>query len=561
MTLPEFSVRQMVLVNVLFVVCLVGGWNALQLTEVEYYHDVTLNQVVITTQWPGASAEEVERLVTTKLEEELLTVSDVEEMRSSSQSNLSMITIDIDETLDQTEYESAVNKLRGALDQVQDLPPDTEEPTLRELITADVSPVVFIAVTDLGDVGELAIRDLAQEIESRARDIPGVSTVEIRGLQDREVRVLVDRKRADLYDLTVTDIAERVRRQNQNLPAGTFQDQTTGEATLRAIGDYASVEEILDTIVSEDASRSRIRLRDVARVERGLEKPIFSTRYNGRPATIISVGKKDKTDVRELVARVDSFLADFGPLVPNGIRVSTTLDSSDFVTPRIGVLLNNLATGMLFVLALLWFTIGFRNSLLTIIAIPFSFLTAIMFFPILDISINSNTLVGMLLVSGMLVDDAIIVLENIYRRIEDGEELRSAVINGANEVLWPVVTAVLTTIAAFAPLLLIGGTGGKFISVLPKCVVVCLLASLFECLVILPAHYLDFGSRTGTKTRRAETAGWHRVAAFFEGLRQNMRPRLRPIACDVSASASTDTRESSRIQRTLARPPLRDLRR
>ena len=521
MTLPEFSVRQMVLVNVLFVVCLVGGWNALQLTEVEYFHDVTLNQVVITTLWTGASAEEVERLVTTKIEEELLTVTDVDEMRSSSQSNLSMISIDIEETLGQTEYESVVNKIRGALDQVQDLPLDAEEPTLREIITADVSPVIFIAITDVGGVGELAIRDLAQEIKSRARDIPGISTVEIRGLQDREVRVLVDRKRAGLYGLTVDDIADRVRRQNQNLPAGTFQDQQ-GEATLRAIGDYSSVEEILDTVVSEDDSRSRIRLRDIARVERGLEKPIFSTRYNGRPATIISVGKKDKTDVRTLVGRVETFLEDFEPLVPDGIRVSTTLNSSDFVTPRIAVLLNNLATGMLFVMALLWFTIGFRNSLLTIIAIPFSFLTAIMFFPILDISINSNTLVGMLLVSGMLVDDAIIVLENIYRRIEEGEELRSAVINGANEVLWPVVTAVLTTISAFAPLLLIEGTAGKFISVLPKCVVVCLIASLFECLVILPAHYLDFGSRGGTKARPSGTTPWHRLAAIFEGLRTGM---------------------------------------
>lgn len=521
MTLPEFSVRQMVLVNVLFVVCLVGGWNALQLTEVEYFHDVTLNQVVITTRWTGASAEEVERLVTTKIEEELLTVTGIDEMRSSSQSNLSMINIDIDETLSSTEYESVVNKIRGALDQVEDLPLDTEEPTLLEIITAEVSPVIFIAVTDVGDVGPLAIRDLAQEIESRARDIQGVSTVEIRGLQDREVRVLVDRNRAGLYDLTVDDIADRVRRQNQNLPAGTFQDQG-GEATLRAIGDYSSVDEILDTVVAEDDSKSRIRLRDVARVERGLEKPIFATRYNGRPATIISIGKKDKTDVRDMVGRVEAFLEDFEPLVPAGMRVSTTLNSADFVTPRIGVLLNNLATGMLFVMALLWFTIGFRNSLLTIIAIPFSFLTAIMFFPILDISINSNTLVGMLLVSGMLVDDAIIVLENIYRRIEEGEELRSAVINGANEVLWPVVTAVLTTISAFAPLLLIEGTAGKFISVLPKCVVVCLIASLFECLVILPAHYLDFGSRSGTKVRHSGTTPWHRLAGFFESLRTGM---------------------------------------
>ncbi len=521
MTLPEFSVRQTVLVNVLFVVCMVGGWNALQLTEVEYFHDVTLNEVVITTRWTGASADEIERLVTAKLEEELQTVSNVDEIRSSSHANVSMISIEFDETLDTVEYEAAVNDVRGALDQVQDLPADADEPTLREIISAEVRPVVFVAFTDVAGVGPLALRDVAREAESRLRDLPGVSTVEVRGLEDREVRVLVDRARAAVYGLTVTEIADRVRRQNQNLPAGTFEDDA-GEATLRAIGDYESIEEILDTVVREDGSGTRIRVRDVARVERGLEKSVFITRYNGRPAAIVSIAKKDKTDVRDLTGRVSDWVEEFRPLLPNGVSVSTTLDSADFVSPRIGVLLDNLATGMLLVLALLWFTIGFRNSMLTIIAIPFSFLTAIMFFPLLDISINSSTLIGMLLVSGMLVDDAIIVLENIYRKIEEGLELRPAIIQGANEVLWPVTAAVTTSIAAFAPLLLVGGTAGKFVSVLPKCVVVCLIASLFECLVILPAHYLDFGSRSGAKSPGEARTGWRRITSVFETMRHRM---------------------------------------
>jgi multidrug efflux pump subunit AcrB len=526
MKIPEFSVRQTVLVNVLFVVCMVGGWNALQLTEVEYFHDVTLNQVVITTFWQGASADEVERLITAKLEEELQTVSNVDEMRSASQSNTSMISVDLDETLDTIGYEAAVNDLRGALDQVQDLPVDAEEPVIREIITAEIRPVIFVALTDVGGVGPLAIRDVAREAESRLREVVGVSTVEVRGLEDREVRVIVDRARAALYGLTVADVADRVRRQNQNLPAGTFQDEA-GEATLRAIGDYTSTEQILDTIVREDGSGTRIRVRDVARVERGLEKSVFITRYNGKPAALVSIGKKDKEDVRDLTQRVHAFVDEFRVLLPAGIEISTTLDSADFVTPRISVLLDNILTGMLFVMALLWFTIGFRNALLTIIAIPFSFLTAILFFPILDISINSNTLIGMLLVSGMLVDDAIIVLENIYRKIEEGFELRPAIIEGANEVLWPVTAAVVTSIAAFVPLIMVAGTAGKFISVLPKCVVVCLLASLFECLVILPAHYLDFGSRRGAEAVADRGTGvvlspWQRLVDFFSGLRYAM---------------------------------------
>ncbi|NNL65869.1 MAG: efflux RND transporter permease subunit, partial [Myxococcales bacterium] len=531
MNLPEFSVRQTVLVNVLFVVCMVGGCGALRLTEVEYFHDVVLNQVVVTTTWTGASADEVERLVTAKLEEEIQTVSNVDEMRSASQANVSMISVDFDETLDGIDYESAVNDVRGAIDRVNDLPLDADEPVVREIVSTEISPVVMIAVTDVGDVGELAVRDMAKEVASRLRDLPGVSKVEVRGLQDREVRVIVDRARAAAYDVTVSDVAERVRRQNQNLPAGTFQDGGN-EATLRATGDYASIEEILDTVV-RDEGPARIYVRDVARVEQGLEKLQFITRYDGRPGAVISVAKKDKTDVRTLVARVDAFLADFSPLVPEGIQLRKTLDTAAFVTPRIDVLIDNLVTGMLLVMALLWFTIGFRNALLTVIAIPFSFLTAIIFFPILDISINSNTLIGMLLVSGMLVDDAIIVLENIYRRVEEGEELRQAVVNGAGEVLWPVTAAVTTTCAAFAPLLLVEGTAGKFVSVLPKAVVVCLIASLFECLVILPAHYLDFGSRRGhgAPTGREGLFTRMRLAVdrAFDALRGAYRGAIRRI--------------------------------
>ena len=311
-------------------------------------------------------------------------------------------------------------------------------------------------------------------------------------------------------------MADRVRRQNQNLPAGTFEG-ASGETTLRATGDYRRIEEILDTVVREDDAGTRILLRDVARVERGLEKRQYITRYDGLPAAVLSISKKDKADVREVVARVDAWLADFAPNVPPAIGIQKTLDTAAFVTPRIQVLISNLVTGAFLVMALLWFTIGFRNAMLTVVAIPFSFLTALIFFPVFDISINANTLIGMLLVSGMLVDDAIIVLENIYRKIEEGLPLREAVVSGTSEVVLPVTAAVATSLGAFLPLLLVEGTSGKFVSVLPKAVVVCLIASLFECLVILPAHYLDFGSRRGSGEEAPRHRG--RTAALLAGLR------------------------------------------
>ncbi|MFP6629013.1 MAG: efflux RND transporter permease subunit [Myxococcota bacterium] len=501
MTLPEFSLRQTVLVNVLFFVCLIGGIAAFSRIPVEYHPDVALNAVGIATVWSGASAEEVERLVTQKLEEELSAVTDIDEMRSTSQADSSTILIDFDEMLDEAEYESAVNDVRAALDRVDDLPADAEEPYLYEIVAT--APVVSIAVVDVGGVGPTALREIARDVARRLERLPGVKTADRRGAQEREIRVLVDRDAAARYGLGVGDVAARIRGHNLNLPAGTFE-AASGETTVRARGDYATVDEILDTVVFESPNGTLVRLAEVARVEEGLEKRRYASRYGGHPAQLLTIIKKENQDAIELVERVDRWIAEYR--VPPDVEIHKALDTAAFVAPQMVTLVENLALGILLVIGILWFTIGFRNAALTSIAIPFSFLTAMIFFPILDITINATTLIGMLLVSGMLVDDAIIVLENIYRKVEEGMPVRQAILAGTNEVMWPVVCAVMTTCAAFAPLLLVGGTAGKFVSILPKCVLVCLLASLFECLVILPAHYLDFGSRKRREDEAEESS-------------------------------------------------------
>lgn len=500
-SLPRFSADQTVFVNVLFFVCLLAGGVAYTRIPVEFFPDVNLNQAVISTVWTGASAEEVERLVTQKLEEELLGVPDIDKMHSVSRANLSSIHLDFDEYLDEVGYEAAVNDVRAAIDRASDLPADAEDPHIRELKMSEFQPAVLVAVVDIGDVGHAALREIARDAASRMRDLPGVRRIEVRGEREREIRVLVDRDAAARYGLTVTDVAARIQQQNLNLPAGTFET-ASGEFTLRAQGDYQSLDEIRQTVVAETATGGVVRVGEIARIEAGLEKAAYATRYNGHAALIVSVMKRSDADTRKLVAAVDGWIEAYRSRLPLGVEMEKTVDSSEFIDSHMDILVENLIAGVVFVVAILWFTIGFRNAGLTVIAIPFSFLTAMTLFPVLGITINSNTIIGLLLVSGMLVDDAIIVLENIYRRIEAGEELRDAVVNGAEEVLWPVVAAVATTCAAFAPLLLVGGTTGKFMEILPKAVMVCLVASLFECLVILPAHYLDFGSRHGAGASR-----------------------------------------------------------
>ena len=494
MSLPEFSIRQVVLVNVLFFVCLAAGAVAYLRMPVDFFPDISFNETIVETVWMGASAEEVERLVTNKLEDEVESITGLKELQSLSSADFSSISISWNESLSKAEYESAINDLRAAIDRVNDLPSDAEEPYIRELSVAEVYAAIQIAVTDEQGLGYSTLLEVVRDVRDRVEDLPGVEKVIIRGEQDREVRVLVDRDAASRHDLTVVEINDRIRRKNLNLPAGTFTGPA-GEATLRAIGDYSSLDEILETVIKENPNGTHVRLREVARIEEGIEKRRYYARYNGYPALVMGVAKQKDAQLLAVAAEVREWVAEHADQLPEGLRIQTTWDTSRWVLARMQVLRDNLMTGMLVVLAVLWVTIGFRNSLLTIIAIPFSFLVALTLFPLFNLTINSFSLIGMLLVSGMLVDDAIIVLENIYRRIESGENLRDAVVKGTEEVLWPVVSAIATSCAAFFPLLLVTGTSGEFMSILPKTVIVCLIASLFECLVILPAHYLDWGSR------------------------------------------------------------------
>ena len=514
MSLPGFSVRQAVLVNLLFVVCMFGGCIAFNRIPVDFFPDISFNASSIITVWSGASADEVERLITTKIEEEIRDITGIKDLISESGANLSSIVIAWNESLSDAEYESATNDLRAAVERVDDLPPDAEDPYIRELSVGEVYPIIMVGIVDAGGLGEIALAEVARNVERGLDRLPGVRKASIRGDREREVHVIVDRFAASRYDLTLLDIAERIRSHNLNLPAGTFTG-SDGEATLRATGDYQSMEEILDTVLRENPNGTYLRLRQVARVEAALEKRRHYGRYNGEPSLMIGIAKERDAHLLHVAASVRDWIAEHRATLPEGIELAHTWDSSAWVTARMGVLRNNLLTGVVFVMAILWFTIGFRNATLTIIAIPFSFLTAFILFPLMNITINSFSLIGMLLVSGMLVDDAIIVLENIYRRIEEGLPLREAIVKGSEEVMWPVISAVSTTCAAFFPLLLIEGTSGEFMSILPKTVIVCLIASLFECLIILPAHYYDLGSRHAAEQRPEPRSRLGRAFSVF----------------------------------------------
>lgn len=519
MSLPEFSVRQIVLVNILFVVLMVAGWGAATRIPVDLFPDISFNAAVIITVWSGASPQEVERLVTQKLENEIEDITGIKEISSYSSESLSEILIDWDETLSEIEYESAVADLRAALDRVDDLPEDAETPFLRELSVSEAFNICMVAVVDKGDVGEFTLREVARDLKDHLERIPGLNRADLRGTRDRELRVLADKYRLAQYDLTLADLHRVILENNQNVPGGSFTDANDQEIRVRGLGNFVSAEQLAQTVVKKDPGGSHVRLVDVAEIESGFAKQRMISRHNGDRNIMLGLSKLADKDIVDLVSEVRALIAVYGKTVPEGVELKVTWDGSQYVSARMNIMRNNLLLGVVFVVFILWLTLGFRNAMLAIVGVPFSFLVALILFPLFDITINSLSLVGFIMVSGMLVDDAIIILENIYRHVEEGRPLREAVVAGTEEVMWPVAAAIATTIAAFIPMLTVTGTTGEFMEVLPKTVTVCLLGSLLEALVILPAHYMDFGSRKKASESLSMSRQWPRIVQWSYGLR------------------------------------------
>ena len=519
MSLIRFSARQVVLVNLSFVVLMLAGVLVSSRIPVDVFPDISFNSAILITPWPGASADEVERLVTRKIEDEVRDIVGIKEWYSFSSEGLSEISIEWEESLSKFEQQAALNELRAAIDRVSDLPADVDESILKELSVSEVSNVCMITLTDKGGVGEYTLRELARSLERKAERLEGVRKGNLMGARDRELRVYVDKEKALQFDITLEEISAAISRNNINLPGGTFSNQAEQETTVRGLGNYTSPEALAKTIVRKDPGGHHVTLAEVADVMLGFEKRKNYGYLDGEPSILIGISKNSGSDISQVVKSVRALVERESARIPDGVEARVIWDESTFVKKRIGILRDNLGLGVGFVVLILWLTVGFRNSLLAIVGIPFSFLTALLLFPILGITINLLSLVGFVMVSGMLVADAIIVIENIYQHIEAGEDLMDAVINGAEEVMWPVISAVCTTVAAFVPMLLVSGTPGQFMSILPKTVIACLAASLIECLLVLPAHYLDWGSTSVSADTRSGGASRGGIRGFSDSIR------------------------------------------
>ena len=491
MSIPKMSVNNPVLANMLMIIIIVfGGYAWINLPR-ELTPEIALQTATITTLYPGASPEEVEKLVTAPIEDAIEeNVNKINLLLSNSSEGRSIITVDFEEMNDR-EFDKELENLRTAVEQVNELPEEIlEDPQVVELDVSSGFPMLTVVVG--GDISESQMRDIAENLKDEILDIKNIASVRIAGLREREIWVEVNPDRLKAYQLPIAAVITALGTSNLNLPAGTMELGNT-EFMVRTMGEFANPDIIGDTIVAVQPTGTPLRLSDVATVSDTYEEARTLSRTNGKPSISLSVQKKSEGNTIALVAKLRELVEKRKLDLPEDAELTAVNDYSVILKERLGILETNAIFGLVLVVLMLLVFIGWRNAMFAALGIPVAFMATFWFMSIAGYSLSGVSLFGLILVVGIVVDDAIVVIENIYRHIEAGVSPKVAAIRGAQEVGWPVLAASLTTICAFGPLMFMSGTAGQFMRVVPIMAILVLIASLFEVFVILPAHVSEWG--------------------------------------------------------------------
>jgi multidrug efflux pump len=509
----DLSVRHRTTVYVLMVlIVIVGAWSYVSMPR-ESSPDIKIPFMNIVTIYPGVAPGDVETLLTVPIENELKNLRDVEKVTSVSAEGVSVITIEFQPSVD---LDFALQRVKEKVDTAKaDLPEDAEDPMVQEINFSDF-PIMQVNVT--GDVGLVRLKQIADDLQDRIEGIPGVLRVEVIGGLEREIHVEFNPERLASYGLSPQAVVGAIQAANVNVPAGNLE---LGEAnySLRVPGEFEEPQEIAGLVVTRREGRP-VYVRDVATVVDGHKDVETLSRYNGVPSVSLSIQKRAGENIVRICDEVRRLLAEERGRLPAGVQVPLAFDESRNIRRMVADLENSMANGFILVVGVILFFMGLMNSLFVGLAIPFSMLISFGVLHAMGYTLNIIVLFSLILSLGMLVDNAIVIVDNIYRHMQGGQTRVQAAIDGTAEVAWPVTTSTLTTVAAFFPMLFWPGIMGEFMSYLPATLIVTLAASLFVALVINPVLCASF-MRVDPKRLRAAGGrenpfmrGYERVLAF-----------------------------------------------
>ena len=489
MSLPKFSVKNNVLVNMIMLVVFIFGIYTLTNMPKEEMPQVDFGAFYIMVSYRGVSPADIEQTIVKKIEDEIQDLDDLDYIQSTAKEGIATIYIQMLSTAD---IQQAWDDLNTEMDKVTDLPEEAQDPVLIKLNMREVNEMCTVALG--GDFSANSIREITEDFKTEILDIDYISKVEVVGTRDREIWIESDINKLTEYNLTLNDIQNAINMRNINFPGGDIRNGKI-EMLIRTVGEFNNLNEIEDLVVIMDKNGKGIRIRDVATVRDTLEEIETIGKLNGVQAVNLDIFKKKEGNIISVMEDVRSKVEEFEERIP-GLQLEIRNDGSIKVENSLNTLGNNGLIGVILVFIVLFLFIGWRNALFAAWGIPFTFLLSFIIMNWFGITLNMLSLFALILVTGMVVDDAIIVLENVHRYREEGMSRKEAAIRGTERIMWPVIAAVTTTIAAFLPMLLMKGTMGEFMKVFPQVVAIALFGSLFECLVILPSHIAEFGKKT-----------------------------------------------------------------
>lgn len=513
MSLPSFSVRNHVLVNMLMLVILAAGIIFAITLQREMFPESRPDKLMISAIYPGVQPEDIEKSVTIKIEEAVRSLEGIDKVESQVAEGVSFTTLTLDQSVDDVDV--MLQEIRNEVDSIQDMPDDVEKISLRKV--EPQLPVISIAI--YSDESEASLKRTAQSLRDDLLKLPGISRVQLNGIRDDEIYVDVQPDKLMKYDVTFEEIAAAIRSENLDVSGGQLKGDRSSIA-VRTLGEQQEASALESIVVRSQPNGQQILLSDVATLSDGFVDSDLESLFNAKPSINCVIFNGDNEDAVQISAVVKAYFAGrsggeySGPgeglskaysvigrpdvfqvyqqaqarPFPADFQFKLHTDIARFVEGRLELMTRNGRMGLILVLISLNLFLNWRVAFWAAIGLVVSFMGTFAVMWLLGATVNLLSMFGLIIVLGIIVDDAIVIGENIYRHVEEGMPAMEAAIKGAEEVMWPVIVAVSTTVGAFAPLFFIQGQIGDFMSQLPLVVIAALSISLLEALVILPAH-------------------------------------------------------------------------
>ena len=500
-----FAERHLLACVITFLVILLGIGSMLTIKR-DAFPSVEFGELLITTTYPGASPEDVELTVTNEIEKEIKEVTGIKRYVSWSMENLSNIHIVIDPDVENEE--KVIREIREAVSRVTDFPEEvTESPLVTELSTSSF-PMIEIGLA--GDLPYAELRKIARQFQRKLENVDGVSSVNRYGYRTREIQIEINPDKLDKADVSLAEVVRAIGQRNIRSTGGSFESYTS-EKNIVTLSQFRNPGEVGDVIVRTTFDGPSVKVRDLAVVVDGYEEEKVLSHVNGRKAISFVAFKTDNADIVRTVDAIKELVENEQKHMPSEVRIMFSNDESKFVKDRLSIVANNGMIGLSLVMIVLAIFLSFRVAFWVALGIPVALLGTVFMLPFFGGFLDSITMTAMVLVLGIIVDDAIIIAESIYRRYEQGMSAVPAAVAGVRDVIKPVITTILTTFVVFLPMFFMPGMLGKFVTVIPLVITIALAVSLIESTLALPAHIAASMKPHNGPTRRQR---------YFNKLRQ-----------------------------------------